>query len=510
MSGNALKLFTSAQIREWDKFTIEHDGISSADLMERAATACTESLLQLYPLQKEFAVVAGSGNNGGDGLAIARLLAGKNKNVNVYIIRSDNKAGSDFVINEERLRALNNSVNIFDLQNADQIPEFKDSDCLIDAIFGTGLNKEIGGIAAVCIQKINQSGAQVIAIDIPSGMFADRVSTDSPVIVRANHTLSFQVPKLAFMFPESEAFTGQWHLLDIGLSDAWYRNNPTDKYLLDSAYISSLLMPRKKFAHKGQFGHALLFAGSYGKMGAAVLAARSALRSGLGLLSVHVPRCGVEVLQSSVPEAMIQADEHEFVFSSPGEVSDFNAIGVGPGIGCGEETDYGMEELLRLSEGKAMVLDADAINLLASDSELLTLLTPKSILTPHVGEFDRLCGKSSNGSERNEKQLEFSKKHQVYTLLKGAHSCVCTPEGISYFNNSGNPGMAKGGSGDVLTGLITGLLAQMPQSPLEAALIAVYVHGLAGDIAASEYGETGMKAGDIADSLPEAFKRIAE
>ena len=504
---NALKLFTSEQIRRWDAATISDLNLNSADLMETAAAACVEWLLAHKQAVKCFHIFCGPGNNGGDGLAIARLLAEKGKSVKVYIIQVSFDFSDDFKSNEQRLRHQN-KIAINTISDTDQLPQLNDGDCIIDAIFGTGLSRPADGLAEACIQYINHSDAKVVAIDLPSGLYADRVSPEQAIVIKAHDTLSFQVPKLAFLHAENEMYCGLWHVLNIGLSSEFYASEKTDVFILDKLYIRSLLKHRSKFAHKGQFGHALLLAGSYGKMGAAVLAASAALRSGLGLLSVHAPRCGDVILQTAVPEAMLTPDEHEHVISAVGNMSVYDAIGLGPGIGTSEETDYALEELLKQAD-KPMVIDADAINLLAMDPELLGLLPNGSVLTPHPKEFERLAGKSANSFERHKRQIEFAMQHGVYVLLKGAYSCLTTPEGISYYNNSGNPGMAKGGSGDVLTGLITGLLAQA-YTPLEAALIGVYVHGLAGDIAAEKHCMTGMKTGDIVESLPEAFRQIAK
>lgn len=504
---NALKLFTSEQIRRWDAATISELKLNSAELMETAASACAEWLLVHKQAFKCFHVFCGPGNNGGDGLAIARLLAEKGKSVKVYIIDISSDFSDDFKLNELRLQQQNKTACMH-ISDAQLLPGLEAGDCIVDALFGTGLSRPAEGLAAACIRYINNSPAAVVAIDLPSGLFADVASPENAVIVKADDTFSFQVPKLAFLHAENEVYCGQWHVLNIGLSSAFYASEQTDAYILDKLYIRSLLKHRSKFAHKGQFGHALLMAGSYGKMGAAVLAASAALRSGLGLLSVHAPRCGDVILQTAVPEAMLTPDEHEHVISAVGNLPVYDAIGLGPGIGTSEETDYALEELLKQAD-KPMVIDADAINLLAMDPELLGLLPKGSVLTPHPKEFERLAGKCKNSFERHKRQIEFARSHGVYILLKGAYTCLTTPEGISYYNNSGNPGMAKGGSGDVLTGLLTGLLAQA-YTPLEAALIGVYVHGLAGDIAAEKHCMTGMKAGDIVDCLPDAFRQTAK
>ena len=376
---------------------------------------------------------------------------------------------------------------------------------LIDALFGTGLNRAAEGLAADLIQVINQSTDPMIAIDMPSGLFTD-ISSHGQISIRATHTLSFQCYKLAFLLPENALATGQVHILDIGLHPQYQEETATHFELLDDTIIQAIYRVRSRFAHKGNFGHALLLAGSTGKMGAAVLAARACLRSGAGLLSCHIPGNGLNILQTSVPEAMAIPDPHPDSVSSVVSPEKYSAVGIGPGIGLSPESADCLKSLLdRYTQ--PVVIDADALNILATDKSLQERIPEGSILTPHPKEFERLAGPSQNDVDRIQKARELAARVKVVVVLKGHHTLVATPGGLCYFNNTGNAGMATAGSGDVLTGILTGLLAQ-GYSPVEAALLGVYLHGLAGDIAAAETSMESLIAGDIVSGLGQAFRQL--
>jgi hydroxyethylthiazole kinase-like uncharacterized protein yjeF len=501
---NALKLFKKEQIREWDKYSIQELPIESIDLMENAAQACTDWILERYNQQNHFTVYCGMGNNGGDGLAIARLLAYNGKSILVYILQTSEKGSPDFETNKRKADGQK-GVTLIPIHSLNELTMTMEDTVILDAIMGTGLSRPLEGLYADCVEKINALGLHCISIDIPSGLLCDETSRESSCIVQADVTLSFQVPKLAFLFAENHRYVGNWHLLNIGLSDAFYQTAETQTFLLDKLFVKTLVKKLSKFDHKGNNGHALILAGSYGKIGAAILAAKSALRSGVGLLTMQVPKCGYVPLQTAVPEAMVRAGEHNNTIDRP-VLTHITAVGIGPGIGRDEAVLEVLENVLDINEA-ITVFDADALNLLSDNPKLITEITNGSILTPHAKEFERLVGKSANDFEQFEKQLEFSKLNNVYVVLKGAHTCITTPEGDAYFNNTGNPGMAKGGSGDVLTGLLTGLLAQ-GYSPLNTTLLGVYLHGIAGDLAAEHKGELAMKAGDIIDCIPEAYAKL--
>jgi hydroxyethylthiazole kinase-like uncharacterized protein yjeF len=500
-----VKIFSSEQIKKGDNYTIIHQPISSVDLMEKAASKCSEWINKHIAKKTSIIFFCGPGNNGGDGLAIARQLYSLGFTVKVYIIRFSNSYSQDFIYNENRLKEFPN-ISIHSILSIKDFPEISKRNVIIDSIFGTGLSKEISGLAADCIISINKSGAKIIAIDVPSGLFSDKHSSADSTIIKADHTLSFQFPKLSFLFAENVDYVGDWQILDIGLNEEFIEQEPSQKFFIEKSFVKSILKPRKKYAHKGTFGHALIIAGSYGKMGAAVLCANACLRSGVGLLTMHIPKNGYEIIQITAPEAMASIDNNENVFSDKIDITSFSSVAIGPGIGTDQLTQTAVRHLLTCSN-KPLVLDADALNIISINPEWLKLIPPDSIITPHLKEFERLTKKAENDFQRHEIQIEFSKKYKIYVVLKGINTCISCPSGKCYFNSSGNQGMAKGGSGDILTGIIVGLLSQGYTS-LESCLLGVYIHGLAGDIAKENIGETGMVSSDITGYLPESFQLI--
>lgn len=501
-----MKLFTCRQIAEIDQLTIQREPISSIDLMERASFQVADWLIHHLDHQRPFLIFAGPGNNSGDALAVARMLAWSDLKCTVYLATFDRQLKGDPAINWKRLEEQN-KVSLKKIDSEEVIPEIPENAVVIDGLFGSGLNKPLNGLAEKIVERINQSGATVISIDIPSGLFGENNSTnDAGKIIRASQTLTFQFPKLSFLFPENSRFVGEWTVLPIGLHPEAINQTPSKHTLLTNKFISGKIQKRGKFSHKGTYGHALLIAGSYKKMGAAILASKACLRSGAGLLTSHIPHLGYEIIQNSVPEAMTSIDSSETVFSQVPDLSVFSAIGVGPGIDKKEETQLALHDLLQASP-KKMVIDADALNILSENREWYNLLPENAILTPHPKEFERLAGPSANSFDRMQLQLQFSARHQVIVVCKGAHSCITFPDGRAFFNNTGNPGMATAGSGDVLTGIILGLLAQS-YSPEDAALIGVCLHGLAGDLAAARHGQYAMISGDIIEQLGASFLQL--
>lgn len=501
-----IKILSVEQIRQADLITIEREPIASVDLMERAAHQCFKWIKKRKPKGRKFKVFCGTGNNGGDGLVIARLLAQHGYHCEVFSVRFSEKYSEDCAINLNRLFDLK-EVPVTYINGNEDFPDIQPDDIIIDAIFGSGLSKPVAGFTAELIRHINASGALVIAIDIPSGLFADFLpDNQGGAIIRAKYTLTFQFPKLSFLFAESEQFAGAWQVLPIGLHEGFIQHSEVSHYLIETEDVVGLQRPRQNFSHKGNFGHALLIAGSYGKMGAAVLAAQACMRSGAGLLTAHIPLKGYEIIQTAFPEAMISLDEEAEFFSNVPVISAYNAIAIGPGLGTETQTQNGLK--LMIQECKfPMILDADALNILSENKTWLSFLPPGSILTPHPKEFERLAGKTSNSLERLDLQLEFSKRYNVYVILKGAFTSITIPNGDCYFNPTGNPGMATGGSGDVLTGILLGLMAQ-GYDPLAASLTGVFVHGLAGDIAAHKQGYEALIASDIIRNLGRAFRMV--
>jgi hydroxyethylthiazole kinase-like uncharacterized protein yjeF len=501
-----MKILTSAQIRALDAFTIANEPISSLDLMERASRAFVQWLLCKFEEGTVYAVVCGKGNNGGDGLAIARMLVERGYVVTVYVVEHREQGSADFEANLARLHEKLSPVSIASLADF-KLPQ---EGVIIDALLGSGLNKPAEGLLAEVIASINASELPVVSVDIASGLFADRLEAtafrgenqegvSSGSIVRPDFTVSFQVAKPAFVIPECGPYVGQWQVVDIGLHRAYLEELPADWYLTTRENLPHLLKKRGKFSHKGTFGHALLVAGSYGKMGAAVLASKACIRSGVGLLSCYVPACGFTVLQTSVPEAMALTDPGDRSVLSVPDFARYSAIGIGPGLGTEPETMDAFAKLLELFR-TPMVLDADALNMLAQDPALWDLVPENTILTPHPKEFARLAGVSKNGYDALEKAQAMALKHSVIICLKGAHTAVVLPNQTVYFNSTGNPGMATGGSGDVLTGIILGLLAQ-GYSPEVAARLAVFKHGEAGDRGASIRSQPALIASDLVEHL---------
>ena len=499
-----MKLLTAQQIRQWDQYTIQHEPVKSIQLMERAAKACTKWLLQ-NTLSEEYYIFCGKGNNGGDGLAIARLLSDSKREVKVFILESDAKGSEDYLTNFNYLHQ-GGKVPITLIRSENDYPSPPPNAIIIDALFGTGLYKNLLGNAAALVNYLNQTGNVVISVDMPSGMLCDE-SSHGNAVVKAAHTLTFQCLKMAFLVAENEPYFGQVHILDINLHPDYPEQVKTTYSLINKSRCQSIFKSRRVFAHKGDFGHALIVAGSYGKMGAAVLSAKACMHSGVGLLTCHVPAKGVGILQTSVPEAMCQADEaKKWVSFIEGNLSQYSGVGIGPGIGTEEPQSGLVNELLKKSN-KPIIIDADALNILAQHNDWLSHIPPGSILTPHPKEFARLFGEGKNDFEKIDTALEKAMELQVIILLKGHNSFIALPDGSGYFNITGNAGMATGGSGDVLTGILTGLLAQ-GYSPGDSAIFGVFLHGLAGDFAAGKYSMEAMIASDIIKELSFAFLEI--
>lgn len=497
-----MKILSAEEIRNWDQYTIAHEPIASIDLMERAAAKCTEWILQQYPVAPSFAIFCGKGNNGGDGLAIARMLMEKKYDVTVHILEFGHKGTDDFQTNLARLHKIPGH-DIHFIQSEQNFHLFPQGQVIVDALFGSGLNRKLEGVTANLVEHINSSGCNVISIDIPSGLFVDRSSKNAPAI-RARHTLAFQVYKPAFLVAENGDAVGEIHLLDIALHHDFYRALASRFELTDEAIIRSIHKPRKKFSHKGNFGHALLVAGSYGKMGAAVLSARACMRSGAGLLTCHIPTCGYNIVQAAVPEAMVMTDIHSSINTKvDDDLTKYEAIGMGPGIGTAPETKMLLREIFDAYRSP-VVLDADALNLLSTQKDLFRLIPAGSVLTPHPKEFERMFGETATEFDRILLALQKAKELNCIIVLKGHHTFIATTDGRGFFNSTGNPGMATAGSGDVLTGILTGLMAQ-GYSSVEAAILGVYLHGLAGDIAAKKLSMEAMVAGDIIENLGNAW-----
>lgn len=492
-----MKIFSAAQIKEWDRFTISNKPISSLDLMERAAAKCADWVLQNIPHNKKIIIICGSGNNGGDGLAIARMLLKKRGDVAVYILKAG-KRSNDCNTNLQRLIEMGVSIN--EIETTESFPAANTGDVIIEAMFGTGLNKPLQGIAQLLAQYINQKKAvTVISIDMPAGLYADKCSKGN-TITKAAHTLSFQCNKLAFMMAENSEYTGNIAILDIGLDNDFYNDTASNVNTIDKDLLLSFFKARKQFAHKYSFGHALLFAGSQNMMGAAILAAESCLRSGAGLVTVHIAEPLMPVIQTALPEAIASAEDNFETLAKKKA-----AIGIGPGLAINETNTKLLGQIITEWAG-ATVIDASALSMLQPFTSLLAKRKEHpAILTPHTGEFEKLFGQCKNDFERMDTALQKAAQLNCYVVLKGRHTLIACPNGEAWFNTTGNNGMATAGSGDVLTGILTGLLAQ-GYTEKEACLLGVYLHGLAGNFAAASLSPEAMIAGDITNNLGNAFK----
>ena len=504
-----MKIFTSQAIHELDSATCEAQQISSIDLMERAAELVADELSSRFLLGQRFVVMAGPGNNGGDALAVARMLIERGyKRVEVFLFNVTGKLSHD--CDEERKKLITiDGVDFTEVSREFNPPYLGEKDVVIDGLFGSGLNKPLmGGFVAVT-RYINESGAYIVSIDLPSGLFGEWNShVNRRDIVHANLTLAFQMPRLSFFFEENYNVLGEWKLLDIDLDEAKIKELPAEYMLVESRNIRPLLHKRLPFTGKRDYGSAMLFAGSTGMMGAAVMCARATLKSGAGLATVHGPKSGIPILQTAVPEAMFEPDRHEHFISDMRIHHDHQAIAVGPGIGTADQTIDALEALLKTGVS-SLVLDADALNCISKRPSLLSLLPAKTIITPHIGEFDRLFGEQRSSEDRLKTAVEMARQYNIIIVLKGHYTATVRPTGRVYINPTGNPGMATAGAGDVLTGVISAFLAQ-GYRPEHAATIGVFVHGLAGDMATEEMGEFGLTAVDIANYVGRAIRMIID
>ena len=500
-----MKILSPNQLKEADKYTIENEPVSSIDLMERAAKSCVDFIAN-YAKNHDttITVFCGVGNNGGDGLAIARLLIEKGfVNIKTYVVEFSNNYSLDFTTNYKRLEKLARIKHIVD---GDFLPDI-DEGIVVDAIFGVGLNKSPYGFTKELIQKINKSNVEVISIDMPSGLFANDHNLDADSIIKADFTLTFETPKLSLLLPYYGKFVGELIIKRIFLHPDFLKEVETNYFYVGEDYISKFFKKRYKFSHKGTYGHSLMVGGSLGKMGAIQMATRAAVKSGSGLVTSLVPKSGYQIMQIAVPEAMVLVEEENDA-NELNSVINPSAIGIGPGMG----TDNSSMEILRHffeQNSTPLVLDADALNLISKHRDLLEILPEGAILTPHPKEFERLVGKWNNDFEKLKLASEFAINYQVVLVLKGAHTAIFDYQGNIYFNSTGNPALATGGSGDVLTGIITSLLAQ-GMSNKDAAITGVYIHGLAADIAMEDGIESqeSFSATDIIAYLGRAFNSL--
>ncbi len=497
-----MKIFSAAQIYEADKITTERQNISSIELMERAATQVFNWIHQrMQGAPVKIHIFCGIGNNGGDGLVLARQLFVHGYNVDTYVVNCSDKRSKNFLVNYDRIKAETRSWPAL-LKEGDTLPEIGKDDIIVDAIFGIGINRCPADWVIELMQGLNNSGAYIVSIDVPSGLYSDKPPENPDAVIKAGFTLSFQTPKLVFFLPQTGHYTEQWEVLDIGLDRQYLVETKTEHELIGKREVLPLYQPRKKYAHKGDYGHSLIIGGSHGKIGAVHLSSRAALTAGAGLVTAYVPKCGYHSLQTGLPEAMVLTDTAEEEITNIKIKIDPTVIGLGMGMGTGKKTKIALEGFLKENR-KPLVIDADALNIMAADKTLLDLLPDNTVLTPHPGELERLVGKWEDDFDKLEKTQAFATKYKVIVTIKGANTITVSSDRM-YINVTGNPGMATAGSGDVLTGIITGLISQ-GYDPLQATVFGVYLHGTAGDLALEGRGYQAMIASHIIEHMGAAF-----
>jgi NAD(P)H-hydrate epimerase len=504
-----MKIFTTDQLKNIDLKTIENEGITSLQLIERVAESATCEIISRWRSNKKVAIFAGPGNNGADALSIGRMLVEQGYTPEIFLFNiGGNRLSPDCAACKERL-LMAGEIDFTEVTGLFSLPHLSSEYLVIDGLFGTGLHDPLSGCYRTLVRYINESGATIVSIDVPSGLFGDwNPQSINRDIIHANLTLAVQFPRLSFFIADNAELVGEWKLLDIELSQSEIRHTPAPFYYVEKSDVRRVLQPRNEFSSKADYGSALLVAGSSGMLGAAVLAARGALRGGVGKVTVHSARSGHSILQSSVPEALFQADTNDICITDMLPRHDYSAIAIGPGIGTNEATINALEAFLK-SYDKPVILDADALNCIARRNNLLHYVPVLSIITPHAGEFDRLFGPQPSHEARLAKAIEMAHNYNILIILKGRYTAIVRPDGKIYFNSSGNPAMATPGSGDVLTGLLVAMLAQ-GYKPEIAALLAVYIHGYAGDMAAEVEGQYGVTAGDIASRIGQAIKAIVQ
>ena len=502
-----MKIFSSTQIHELDKYTIDHEPIKSIDLMERAASRIVAEIRHLCTAYNTIVVFAGPGNNGGDALAVARILASEGLKVKAWLFNTTGRLSADCKTNRDRLTGMKELDSFTMVIDEFDPPTLDASTLVIDGLFGVGLNKPLTGGYASLVKYINASPSKVVSIDMPSGLMSE--SNEYNVrsnIIRADVTVTIQQPKLSFLFAENQQFIGELKVVDINISKEGMAQVDAHVTILEEDDVRCRMRQRDDFAHKGTMGHALIIAGSRGMAGAAMLATKACRRSGVGKVTVHTPAANIIPLQIGVPEAILDFDPDNCFFTEAVSTDRFQAMGIGPGLGNNENSAITMIGQLRRAQCP-IVIDADAINILATHKAWMQQLPAGCILTPHIGEFERLEGASSDSYDRLSKAIILADRQQAYIVLKGHNTAIVTPGGRIMFCPTGNSGMATAGSGDVLTGVITALLAR-GYAQADACLVGTYLHGLAGDIAAKKFGKESLMASDIIDALPEAFMRV--
>ena len=502
-----MKIYTATEIKQVESHAFEHESIQPIDLMERAASTICEEIKSKWGTETSIKVFAGSHNNGGDALAVSRMLAQCGYNLEVFLFNTNGHLTPECEINRDRLVATCPQVTFHEISTKIDLPKITKDDLIIDGLFGVGLNGSINGSYTLLIKFLNNSEGTIISIDIPSGMHCeDNSQTLSHQIVHADYTFSLHAVKPAFLLADCQQYIGKCKILDIGLENNTHPDIKTRYTLDEEDEMRELIKPRNPFGNKGTFGHGLLIAGSYGMAGAAIIAAQATLKSGIGKLTIHTPAANNTILQTSVPQAVIHHDEDNYVFTTAEYGEEYQAVAIGPGIGQKKETAVALMEQITHTL-KPLVIDADGLNILSNHKGWMQQLPKNSILTPHPKELSRLFGETTSDYGMLCIAREEAQRLQIFIICKNHYTAICCPDGHIYFNTTGNSGMATAGTGDALTGILLSLLSQ-GYTARDACRLGCYIHGLAGDIAAEKLTEEGMTVMDLINEIPSAIKEL--
>lgn len=504
-----MNIFSNEDLKNIYAHTIKEERVSTMELINRVARGVSSEITNRWNPDTPVVVFAGPGNNGADALAVAVKLIENGFNPEIYLFNiGGNCLSEDCKRIRDRMTEVP-EINFTEIVQTFNMPQLGVNHLVIDGLFGTGLNAPLEGGFRMLVQRINDSGASVVSIDIPSGLFTDnnegQIFRD---IIHADLTLAVQSPHRCFFNPYTAELVGEWKTVDIGLSKKAMSSVDLEFYLVEEKDARRHLHKRNPFCSKADLGNIAIVAGSYGMMGAAMLATRGALRSGVGKVTAITPRCGFGIMQQGVPEALFQSDHHDVIITNVVLKNNYDAVAIGPGIGTHDMTVDAVERFIAAAK-RPIVVDADALNCIAQRPSMLYNLPVLSILTPHEGEFDRLFGTQKSHEARIAKAREMAASYQIFIILKGRYTAIVRPDRKVFINSSGTPAMATAGSGDVLTGIIAGLLGQGYQ-PQFASVLGVYIHGLAGEIAEKQCGLYGTTAGDIARNVGLAIQHIID
>lgn len=515
-----MKVVTAQEMRQIDQQTIERIGIPGAVLMEHAGSAVVRILREHFPECQRVAIVVGKGNNGGDGLVVARQLAHAGQPIQIFLVSPPESFAGDAMTNLQIAQKL--ALPIIPILSDCELKGLKSqlasSDLIVDSIFGTGLRGGVHGFIGDVIACINRSGKPVVAIDLPSGLSADTGIAEG-ACVQASHTVTVGLPKRGNLIHPGAALTGKLAVVDIGFPSSVIAAQDIQINWTRRSDAARILPPRPTHSHKGTYGRVFVAAGSVGMTGAAALTSAGALRAGAGLVTLGTPKNLNPILEVKLTEVMTlplpETAEGSLALEAKIDIIEAiertkSVLAIGPGLSQHPETVSLVHSVIRESDTPT-VIDADGINALARSTDILSSLSPQTVLTPHPGEMARLLGGTIEALERDRIGLaqRFAQDHNVTLVLKGAPTVVAREDGEVWINSTGNAGMATGGMGDVLTGLIAGLMAQKI-SVFDAAVLGVYLHGLAADLVAEKIGLHGLMAGDVLNNVPEAIKRCGE